>query len=146
MIYLKKDYRTKSGNFYSKGKYNSLDELPKELQGSELLDIKKPEVEIEILKKKDIVEFNKTERTEFIPELSKELNTSLPMVPEEVKIKINSATIEEISSLKGIGKVTAKKVTELRETSPFSSVKDLDERVPLYGSNSWTKYHVIFEA
>ena len=57
MIYLKKDYRTKSGNFYSKGKYNSLDELPKELQGSELLDIKKPEVEVEILKKKDIVEF-----------------------------------------------------------------------------------------
>jgi len=38
---------------------------------------------------------------------------------------INTATVEELSALKGIGKSTAQKIVEYRKTHKFSSVEDI---------------------
>ena len=59
---------------------------------------------------------------------------------ETVQIKpktdINKATIDELSKLPGVGVTTATKLDKEREKEPFSSVADLDARIPLKGK-SW---------
>lgn len=59
---------------------------------------------------------------------------------ETVQIKpktdINKATIDELSKLPGVGVTTATKLDKEREKEPFSSVADLDTRIPLKGK-SW---------
>lgn len=40
---------------------------------------------------------------------------------------INTATVEELTSLPGIGPVTAGKIVEYREAHPFASVEEIQE-------------------
>lgn len=139
MIYLKKDYVSKSGNFYGRGQYNSIEQLPKTIRTNP-----------EYISGKEInntLVLNSEDRKHIGP--TKETQTIKPIVSkivEEPKLNINSATIEEISALRGIGRATAKKIHELREESPFSSKEDLNNRVPLYGSRDWNEYSVLFES
>ena len=43
------------------------------------------------------------------------------------KINLNTATIEQLTELKGIGPVTAQKIDEYRKAKAFSSVDELTE-------------------
>lgn len=52
------------------------------------------------------------------------------------KTDINKATIDELSKLPGVGVSTASKLDKEREKEPFSSIADLDARIPLKGK-SW---------
>lgn len=52
-------------------------------------------------------------------------------------IKINSADIKEIESIKFVGKKTAEAVIKNREDKPFANYIDLDTRVPLRGNRKW---------
>lgn len=69
------------------------------------------------------------------------VNPSTPkttLKPEQ--IKINSASAEVIASLDGVGEKTAAKILEVREKQQFSSLEDLDKRVPLPLNRKWTVY------
>jgi hypothetical protein len=138
MIYLKKDYVSKSGNFYSRGKYNSIEELPEVIR-------KNPDY-ISARESTSVVISNEPIRhvgnTKEIPAI----RPVVSRVVEEPKLNINTASVEEISSLQGVGKATAKKITELREEAPFSSREDLNTRVPLPGSRDWKQYSILFES
>lgn len=57
---------------------------------------------------------------------------------------LNSMTAEELIELKGIGESTAKKIIKFREERPFTSTKDLEERVPLKHLD-WADYDFIFD-
>ncbi len=47
---------------------------------------------------------------------------------DDAKININTATIEELSSLKGIGEKKAKSIVEHREKAgPFATIEDLKD-------------------
>ncbi len=47
---------------------------------------------------------------------------------DDAKININTATIEELSSLKGIGEKKAKSIVEYREKAgPFATIEDLKD-------------------
>ena len=139
MVYLKKDYVSKSGNFYSRGKYNSIEELPEVIRRNPEYITPKETTNSVVLSSDPIRHVGITkEITSIRPVISK--------VVEEPRLNINTATIDEISSLRGVGKATAKKITELREESPFSSRDDLNTRVPLPGSRDWKEYSILFES
>jgi DNA uptake protein ComE-like DNA-binding protein len=52
------------------------------------------------------------------------------------KTDVNKATIDELSKLPGVGAAIATKLDKAREQQPFTSVEDLDTRIPLRGK-SW---------
>lgn len=52
------------------------------------------------------------------------------------KTDINKATIDELSKLPGVGAAIATKLDKARDQQPFTSVEDLDTRIPLRGK-SW---------
>lgn len=86
---------------------------------------------------KEEVEINKSPTTKTLkPKISK---------AEEVPaININTASEEELIALPTVGKVTAKKVIELREASPFIDYTDLNSRAPLPFSRDWTGFDLKF--
>ncbi|MFN7161419.1 MAG: ComEA family DNA-binding protein [Candidatus Gracilibacteria bacterium] len=60
-------------------------------------------------------------------------------VSEELKtIDINKADFEELLKLPHIGKAIANKIIQERNKRPFTSVEDLNARVPLKFGASWT--------
>ncbi|SFL46441.1 competence protein ComEA [Desulfomicrobium norvegicum] len=42
-------------------------------------------------------------------------------------VNINTATVQELTSLPGIGPVTAAKIVEYREAHPFATVEEIQE-------------------
>lgn len=52
-------------------------------------------------------------------------------------LKINSASLQDISDVKYVSKKIAQKVIDLREEAKFSNYLDLDERVPLGFNRKW---------
>lgn len=52
------------------------------------------------------------------------------------RTEINKATIDELSKLPGVGAAIATKLDKAREQQPFTSIEDLDTRIPLRGK-SW---------
>lgn len=52
------------------------------------------------------------------------------------KTDINKATIDELSKLPGVGAAIATKLDKAREQQTFTSIEDLDTRIPLRGK-SW---------
>jgi DNA uptake protein ComE-like DNA-binding protein len=52
------------------------------------------------------------------------------------KTDVNKATIDELSKLPGVGAAIATKLDKARDQQPFTSVEDLDTRIPLRGK-SW---------
>ena len=53
------------------------------------------------------------------------VNSSYAVAP--AKININSATVEQLQELPGVGPVTAQRIVDYREESPFSAPEELME-------------------
>lgn len=66
------------------------------------------------------------------------------VIQEEVEnppsIEINTATVDQIASLKGVSLSVAQKVVEEREKQKFSDYSDLDNRVALKGNQKWKSH------
>lgn len=81
----------------------------------------------------------KDEQRIIIPSLSQE-NLETPSVNKEVlntdKININTAGIEELKSLPGIGEKTAQKIIDYREKNPFTKIEDI-MLVPGFGQKKF---------
>lgn len=50
---------------------------------------------------------------------------SVLMSAQLFAVNLNTSTVEELSTLKGIGKITAKKIINYRTTHKFSSIEEL---------------------
>ena len=61
----------------------------------------------------------------FIASLFVAANTSYAVGTE--KINLNTATMEQLQELPGVGPVTAQRIVDYRENSPFSAPEDLME-------------------
>ena len=59
------------------------------------------------------------------------MDTNSPVIPDEEKININTATAEELKTLSGIGDTTAARIIEYRET--YGGFLDTDELVNVPG-------------
>lgn len=62
----------------------------------------------------------------------------IPMKKEQVCISINTASIEELDTLPGIGEKMAQRIIEARTASPFVSLEDL-KRVKGIGEKAFAK-------
>lgn len=58
-------------------------------------------------------------------------------------VKINSASLEELTALKFVAEKTASLVIKEREKSHFTNYIDLNKRVPLRGRRKWEDIAVI---
>lgn len=56
-------------------------------------------------------------------------------IPKNKKIKINQATVEQLSGLPNIGIATANKIVESRDKSAFTDLEDLKKRIELNRGN-----------
>lgn len=71
--------------------------------------------------------------------------------PEEKSnlIPINSVTVKDLEQVRGINNAIASKVAEEREKGRFTSLDDLDKRVPLTRGRKWATefpYAIDFDA
>lgn len=57
------------------------------------------------------------------------------VVIERPRVDINKATIDDLAKLPLVGVTTATKLDKEREKEPFTSIEDLNSRVPLKGKN-----------
>ena len=55
-------------------------------------------------------------------------------------LNINTATVDQLSSIDGITVSTAQEVIAEREKTKFASFQDLDKRVSLKGNRKWSTY------
>lgn len=125
------------GNFYHPRIYNPGD-LPDEIMAqAEHLDqsFLKPPSAKEVLtptiaKSDDVIE-NKIAFSVEVPNTTPAPYPTETVVLTASKIDVNRATVDELAKLSGVGVTTASKLVKERETQPFSSVEDLDSRVPL---------------
>ena len=77
-----------------------------------------------------VVEIIEEESAEAVPEsteisvsaVSETLDTSFS---EKLMVNINTAGIEDLVKLKGVGEKTAEKIIEYREQTPFETVEDI---------------------
>lgn len=58
----------------------------------------------------------------FVSEIAENKDTS---ASEKLMININTAGIEELVKLKGVGEKTAEKIIEYREQTPFETIEDI---------------------
>lgn len=74
----------------------------------------------------------------------KEITLEPVITHTEVKpVKINTATKEELIAFKFVAEKTASYVIQERETKPFSSYQELNNRVPLRGKHKWEEVAVL---
>lgn len=64
---------------------------------------------------------------------------SLATVASFAAVDINTATVADLDSIKGIGPGTSAKIVEARKASPFKNWDDLIQRVPGIGDKRATK-------
>ncbi|WP_353258024.1 ComEA family DNA-binding protein [Prochlorothrix hollandica] len=68
---------------------------------------------------------------ESILELLETKKEAVISQPVSSKVNLNTATLPELESVTGIGEVTAKKIIQLREDSPFLSLDEFKTRLDL---------------
>lgn len=81
--------------------------------------------EVEIIDAEDITTaLSVSEETSaaFVSEIAENKDTS---ASEKLMININTAGIEELVKLKGVGEKTAEKIIEYREQTPFETIEDI---------------------
>ena len=125
--------------FLARGAYESLEakrkvKLPEEQsktaeekqEGRENQKIE-DSVEVESQEKRENLEGSKKAKKEENPEISKEdSREEIQQNQKEKKININTATEQELESLKGIGPATAKNIIRYREEyGGFSSIEEI---------------------
>lgn len=76
--------------------------------------------------------------------LDKKVVSKITKAVEAPPIEINTIGEQDLINLPTVGKVTAKKILELREASPFVDYVDLNARVALPFGKDWTAFNIKF--
>jgi DNA uptake protein ComE-like DNA-binding protein len=71
-----------------------------------------------------------------------ELTETYKKAEAEKSKSINTMPLTDIEALEGVGKATAARVVERRKEAPFTSIEDLQERVPLRFGRSWKDFNL----
>lgn len=143
-VYLKLRY-VKGGNIWYPG-YYTFKQLPSEIQNEKFLDVseKKATAEnsySEAIKKQKIsitAEKPLMEKTAYGKPTATVVNQGKQktVVDPNLKVLVNSATVEELTKLNSVGIAIANKIVEARKLTPFKDIKDLSDRVSLQ-RGSW---------
>lgn len=107
-----------------------------EVGGSKAIIIENIPQQVEETKEIKLVEYSKTKETNMTPKIQK--------IAEVEKININTAPAEKIMDIKGIAEKLATKIVESREKDGiYTSIEDLNSRVPVSFGGNWEKYKNI---
>lgn len=68
---------------------------------------------------------------------------NVPTIAVVNRLKINTASIEDIASIKFVGKVAAAKIIEARKDAKISTYEQLDKITPIKGHKNWQDIAVI---
>ena len=141
-VYLKRRY-VKGGNIWYPGYYKVM-ELPVEVRNKTFLGDTLPassanysdaikKQKISITSKKPLVE--KTAYGEPLPTVVEKNKPAKSSVKPNLKVAINTASVEEMVELTYVGTATATQIVEARKESPFKDIQDLSDRVSLSRGN-----------
>lgn len=161
-VRLMRIYISRSGNTYFPGVYLP-GELPEAAYNSYYVAPEGPAVEPKMLKeasvevtpstgKFEVTEIQSTTSPGLVenlhiktqPQKDIRIKAETYKAQEAPPVKINEALQEELEALKGVGKLTAKKIVELREASAFIDYEDLNARAPLSFGKNWTAFNISF--
>lgn len=149
-VVLVKSYRDRRGNLYPAAPYERLRyELPEAIQHNpEYVQTKdnytfipneSPQVERVIL---DTGASNDDLDGRIKREFKAEIGIITTPKEVEAKLDINSADLLALVALPGVGEALAKKLMAQREKEAFSSLEDVQRRVPLPFGRSWGELNV----
>lgn len=100
-------------------------EVKGEVKQEQVLEVEKDATVEDILKRVELKETADLASLNLTLNLENHSVIMIPAISEHKKISINSATLEELDTLSGIGPVVAKRIIQYREQTPFQTLEEL---------------------
>lgn len=131
-VFVKKGFYDKRGNYFpaDESRPYRLVAVPAERRTPEYLS--------QGLVKRVTTEEDMAKAIGLNPNETKTLKATNTKITESPKLNVNAASKGELEALKYVGPSTAATLIEVRGAEKFSSLKELDERVPLPQGRSWS--------